>query len=124
MVASNLGALKQVERICLFPLAMYQKILYFCSEIQSELYLTNLKVPNMENIVTFANEKQLLELKGHQFMMDEMDHLKPVSNSEEEVKLLLAERLQRIAEGNAVTVPHEEVKSHIKALLQNEYQMA
>ena len=78
----------------------------------------------MENIVTFANEKQLLELKGHQFMMDEMDHLKPVSNSEEEVKLLLAERLQRIAEGNAVTVPHEEVKSHIKALLQNEYQMA
>ncbi len=78
----------------------------------------------MENIVTFANEKQLLELKGHQLMMDDMDNLTPVLNSEEEVKLLLAERLKRIAEGNAVTVPHEEVKSHIKALLQNEYHMA
>ena len=78
----------------------------------------------MENIVNFANEKQLLELKGHQFMMGEMDHLKPIPDSEEEVKFLLAERLQRVAEGNAVTIPHEEVKSHIKALLQNEYQMA
>ena len=50
-------------------------------------------------------------------MMDEMDNLTPVSNSVEEVKLLLAERLKRIAEGNAVTVQHEEVKRHIKALL-------
>ncbi|MBQ3710092.1 MAG: hypothetical protein II887_05240 [Bacteroidales bacterium] len=57
-------------------------------------------------------------------MMDEMDNLTPVSNSVEEVKLLLAERLKRIAEGNAVTVQHEEVKRHIKALLQDEYQMA
>ena len=78
----------------------------------------------MENIVTFANEKQSLELKGHQFMMDEMDNLTPVSNSVEEVKLLLAERLKRIAEGNAVTVQHEDVKRHIKALLRDEYQMA
>lgn len=78
----------------------------------------------MKNMVTFANEKQLLELKGHLLKMDKMDNITPVSNSEEEVKLLLAERLKRIAEGNAVTIPHEEVKSHIKDLLQNEYQMA
>ena len=78
----------------------------------------------MKNMVTFANEKQLIELKGHQFKMDEMDNLTPVTNSEEEIRLLLAERLKRIADGDAVTVPHEEVKIHIKNLLQDEYQMA
>ena len=75
-------------------------------------------------MVTFANEKQLLGLNRHQVMMDETGNMTSGLYSEEEIKLLLAERLKRVAEGNALTVQHEEVKSHIKALLQDEYQMA
>lgn len=78
----------------------------------------------MENIVTFANDNQFSGLSGHQLMIDKEDNSTQGLHSEEEVKLLIAERLKHIAEGNAVTVPHEEVKKHIKALLQDEYQMA
>lgn len=52
------------------------------------------------------------------------ENIIPGFYSEEQVKLLLTERLQCVAEGNAVTVQHEEVKNHIKALLRDEYQMA
>ncbi len=78
----------------------------------------------MENIVTFANENQLIGLGRVKTMINESENIILGFYSEEEVKLLLAERLQRIAEGNAVTVQHEEVKSHVKALLRDEYQMA
>ncbi|MBO6025667.1 MAG: hypothetical protein J6P73_00280 [Bacteroidales bacterium] len=74
----------------------------------------------MKNIVIFANENQFSGLKRHHVMIEEMEK---TLYSEEEVKLL-AERLKRIAQGNAVTVQHEEVKRHIIALLQDEYQMA
>lgn len=78
----------------------------------------------MENMVTFANDNQFSGLSRHQLMIDKERNSTNRSLSEEEVKLLIAERLKRIAEGNAVTVPHEEVKKHIQALLQDEYQMA
>lgn len=78
----------------------------------------------MKNIVTFANDNQFPELSKHQLMIDKEENRTHGLNSEEEVKLLIAERLKRIAEGNAVTVSHEEVKKHIKTLLQDEYQMA
>ncbi len=57
-------------------------------------------------------------------MIDKEENNTQGLHSEEEVKHLVAERLKRIAEGNAVTVPHEEVKKHIQTLLQDEYQMA
>lgn len=50
-------------------------------------------------------------------MKRQSENTNPGFYSEEEVKLLLAERLQRIAEGNAVTVQHKEVNSYVKALL-------
>ena len=78
----------------------------------------------MENIVTFANENQLIGLGRVKTMINESENIILGFYSEEEGKLLLAERLQRIAEGNAVTVQHEEVKSHVKALLRDDYQMA
>ena len=47
-------------------------------------------------------------------MKGQSENIIPGFYFEEDVKLLLAERLQRIAEGNAVTVQHEEVKNHVK----------
>ena len=75
----------------------------------------------MENIVTFANGNQLIGLEREKTMINESENCIPGFYSEEEVKLLLVERLQRLAEGNAITVQHEEVKNHVKALLRDEY---
>ena len=47
-------------------------------------------------------------------MERQSENIIPGFYSEEEVKLLLTERLQRIAEGNAVTIQQEEVKNHIR----------
>lgn len=77
----------------------------------------------MENIVTFVEEKQLTGPNNGCVMIDETEN-RNQSYSEEEVKQLLTERLKRIAEGDAVLIPHDEVKNHIKALLRDEYQMA
>lgn len=55
-----------------------------------------------DSIITTENLEELL------------DQIEAQSYSEEEVKLLLTERLQRIAEGNAVTIQQEEVKNHIR----------
>lgn len=79
----------------------------------------------MENMVNFTNDNQFPGLSKHQLMIDKEENSTQGLHSEEEVvRLLIAERLKRIAEGNAVTVSHEEVKKHIKTLLQDEYQMA
>ena len=68
----------------------------------------------MENIVTFANENQLIGLGRVKTMINESENIILGFYSEEEVKHLLTERLQRIAEGNAVTIQQEEVKNHIR----------
>jgi hypothetical protein len=88
------------------------------------MFLQNLNLRDMKNIVTFANDNQFSVLNRHQLMIDNKGNRAQGLHSEMEVKLLIADRLKRIAEGNAVTIPHDEVKNHINTLLQDEYQMA
>ena len=78
----------------------------------------------MNYLTTFASTNQLLKLNEAHVIMDDSRNTNPGFYSEEEVKLLLEERLKRIAEGTAVFVQHEEVKNHIKSMLHEEHQMA
>lgn len=78
----------------------------------------------MNNLTTFASTNCLLKLNEKLVMIDDSMNIKPGFYSEEEVKLLLEERLKSIAEGTAVLVQHEEVKNHIKSMLHEEHQMA
>ena len=78
----------------------------------------------MNNLTTFASTNQLLKLNEVRVIMDDSRNINPGFYSEEEVKLLLEERLKSIAEGTAVFVQHEEVKNHIKSMLHEEHQMA
>ena len=78
----------------------------------------------MTNLTTFASMNQLLKLAETHVMMDDSINTIPGFYSEEEVKLLLEERLKSIAEGTATLVQHEEVKNHIKSMLHEEHQMA
>ena len=78
----------------------------------------------MNNLTTFAPTNQLLRQIEAHVMIDDSMNIDPGFYSEEEVKLLLEERLKSIAEGTAVFVQHEEVKNHIKSMLHEEHQMA
>ena len=90
---------------------------YLCWQKQKTLLAMN-------NLTTFASTNQLLKLDEAHVIMDDSRNINPVFYSEEEVKLLLEERLKSIAEGTAVFVQHEEVKNHIKSMLHEEHQMA
>lgn len=78
----------------------------------------------MKNLTTFAKTNCLLKLNEAPFMMDKSRDTKLGFYTDEEAKLLLEERLKRVAEGSAQLVPHEEVKNHIKSMLHEEHQMA
>ena len=78
----------------------------------------------MKNLTTFASTNQLLKLNEALAIMDDSRNVNSGFYSEEEVKLLLEERLKSIAEGTAVFVQHEEVKNHIKSMLHEEHHMA
>ena len=81
-------------------------------------------LPAMNILTTFAPTNQFLKQIEAHVMIDDSMNINPGFYSEEEVKLLLEERLKSIVEGTAVFVQHEEVKNHIKAMLHEEHQMA
>ena len=78
----------------------------------------------MNNLTTFASTNQLLKLNKALVVMDDSWNNNPRFYSEEEVRLLLEERLKSVAEGTATFVQHEEVKNHLKSMLHEEHQMA
>ena len=78
----------------------------------------------MNYLTTFASKNQLLKLNEARVIMGDSRNTNPGFYSEEEVRLLLEERLKSVAEGSAKFVLHEEVKNHIKSMLHEEHQMA